>query len=88
MTLTPRTLSLTTTTPHFPPLEDPAFLLLSSSLPAPGPPPFLKSETHLSVPASPIPGLAFPAPSHRHNLSTSSAPPMLRDEDVKQERTA
>jgi hypothetical protein len=71
-------------------LEDSAFLL-SSSLPAPVPSPFLKAEaaSYIPLPESPLPTLAFPAPSHRHNLSTSSAPPMIFQEaELKQEPDA
>ncbi len=82
--MAPRTPSLLTNTlayPHpHPPLEDPAFFL-SSSLPAPSP--FLKTESlgnMLPLPESPLPARAFPVvPSHRHHLSTSSAPPAVQD---------
>ena len=72
---------LTSTTPTYPPPGSPA-LLLSTSLPAPAPSPFLEADPPgllLALPESPIPTLAFPVPTHRHNLSTSSAPPVIQD---------
>ncbi|KAL8396741.1 hypothetical protein RB594_003717 [Gaeumannomyces avenae] len=69
------------TTPTFPPPED-ALSLLSSSLPAPAPSPFLRPEQFASLPApeSPVPRLSVP--SHRQNPSISfvaSAPPSMMD---------
>ncbi|TPX08761.1 uncharacterized protein E0L32_009823 [Thyridium curvatum] len=77
-----------TSTPTYPPPEDPS-TLLSTSLPAAAPSPFLRSEPFhmLPLPESPVPNLGFPQlPGHRHNLSTSSAPTPGGDREKGKDR--